>query len=268
MKKRIKALLLAVCLITALPSSLRGNDMEAEAASRQLNLVVTHGTSMTVQYGVPNAFIARFNSVTTKVRNKYMYNFGISLNFSKPATNYVVTGDGDACRRETNIFSSLCQHAPSTSCRNSGPYHHTNCEYIKDGVFPRPRPFVNGVEVYMVSHQLCYVADTGYHQDNIFGMTYPGLMTMVVRDYDYSMVSNVNNWMGDTSHIDYISKTLAHEIGHLYGIEDHYDIIFGTDRDNCIWGFNKGDSTVTSGLIMCNACRSVIMENRDWYNMS
>ncbi len=268
MKNRFMAFCVSLAMLAALPGAVKQAEIDADAANRQLNLIITYGTSMTMQYGVPNAFYARYESVTAKVRNKYMYNFGISLNFTQPVQNFVVEGPGDSCRRGTNNFDALCQHASNYACSNDGPYHHTNCYYIRNVVFPRPRPYVNGVEVYMVSHRICNVADDGTHQGNILAMTYPGIMTMVVRDYDYVEVDNVTNWQGDTTNINYVSKTLAHEIGHLYNVDDHYDTQFGTVKDDCIWGYNKGDDIVVKGLLMCSDCKNVIMNNRDWYNMS
>ncbi len=93
---------------------------------------------------------------------------------------------------------------------------------------------------------------------------------IIVQDYDYTLddVYDVDNWLGNSTEIAYVSKTVAHEIGHLYGVEDHYNTLYGTDKDNCIWGYNKDVWNVANELEMCSDCYEIIRENRNKFSHS
>ncbi len=89
---------------------------------------------------------------------------------------------------------------------------------------------------------------------------------MVVRDYDYTVYEQT--WMGNYENVLWVSKTVAHEIGHLYGVEDHYGVVYGDDRDNCIWGKNKEDESVCESFSMCETCYNTIKNNNGLFNHS
>ena len=69
-------------------------------------------------------------------------------------------------------------------------------------------------------------------------------------------------------------EVIVHEFGHFYGAEDHYDIVnvhldpdFGSQySDNCIYGSNKGSSSVVSNLTICEGCKAEIMSNINSYD--
>ncbi|MBQ7013729.1 MAG: hypothetical protein IJN11_07440 [Oscillospiraceae bacterium] len=274
MKKRIKALMLAVCLIAALPSSLRGNDMEAEAAARTVKIWVTHGTTSTAKYGVPTAFIARYNRVTTKVKSYYSARFGININFVKPTTNYVRNGPADTCRFNSVNFNTLCTCRDKATCITTTP-HCTNAQHNLDELFSNI-PNSGGYFLHITAARLCLAytnpATNVTSHEEVYGLRggWAGYDHMIVQDYDYTKTDEytVTNWLGNSTEITYVAKTIAHEIGHLYGVEDHYNTTYGTDKDSCIWGKYKDVYTVADTLRICSDCSATIYQNRDRFNHS
>ena len=72
-------------------------------------------------------------------------------------------------------------------------------------------------------------------------------------------------------------KTILHEIGHWYGVKDHYggdvdstdsidpDKNLGYSKD-CIYGENKENENVAGNLILCDGCKNIIQKNLNGYN--
>ncbi len=265
MKKRIKALMLAVCLIAALPSSLRGNDMEAEAASRKVNVEVNFGIPEVMQYSVPGAFQSRFPAIDAKVSGFFLREFDIDVNFIN--TQYVVTNAPiSVCRTDTTKIQSVCSCVNYNGCSNSGPYHHTNAAYNLDSIFPDCP--TTKFQLHLTASKLCYIKGTTH--TSVKGLNRSTrnsngdivASSMIVRDSDYvDEDSNVASWLGNTSNITWVSKTLTHELGHAYDVDDHYGIRYMDARDNCIWGYNKDNETVAYNLQMCSVCYSTIRDN-------
>ncbi len=232
MKAKVLSILLA-CTVLSGMSVLSDDVIKTDAANKKINFVVYFGTSQLSQYGVPSSFIARYNVVTANVSNKFLNDFGITVQFTKPVSNYVVQGPSDLCKQDVQYFNALCHHAGASACSNAGPYHHSNAVLMCNSVFPRPRPYVNGLELYIDCTKMCYVNPDNSHQA-ILGMAFLNTNTILVRDNDYTKYVDVQNWLGDTQHTQYVTMTMVHEIGHLYGVSDHYDVALGDDRDYCI----------------------------------
>ncbi len=263
MKKRMLALLMVLCMVGSLTSAVDDGIMRADAAEKTLNIVTTFGTSEVGQYGVPNAFMGRYDAITAKVADIYADRFGITINFSKPATNYVVSSPADQCKTGASTFDALCSHAANSACNVNGPFHHTNCGYMTYHLYPNSRQRPYGLEMHITAVKMC-AAEAGQHF-LVDGVTAPDYGTLIVRDNDYANVGGVSNWLGDTEHTQYVVQTMIHEIGHLYGVQDHYNNSLGA-KDNCIWGFNKDSALVISKISMCSDCRSVIETNVRKYN--
>lgn len=259
MKKRCLSVFLSLGIVACLPAS----QMKAEAKVRTLNIISTFGISETSTYGVPNAFMNRYNEITEKVAAIYQNNFSITLNFSYPKVGYVVDSVADQCRRTSGNgnYDSFCQHVSNQYCSNSGSYHCTNCGVIKSDVFPSSNITSEGYQMHITAVRLCHQSTSKSHI-SIDGMHYPSGF-IVVRDTDYTKETDVRN----PSYCDvvYVSKTVAHEIGHAYGVTDHYSSV--TDGNpNCIWGYNRNDPTIAENLTMCSACRIKIARNSAKYN--
>lgn len=260
MKKKFLALVLSLGFATCVPAS----SLKTDAASRQLNIISTFGVSETSTYGVPNAFLTRYNKIADKVSDVYWNNFSITLNFTKPSMGYGVTSCAYECRYTSGNgnFDSWCMHVSNPYCKNSGPYHCTNCAVIKNDVFPIPNNDMDGYQMHFTAVKLCNNNSNGTH-GSINGMHYPGEF-ILIRDTDYLHESHL--YYGDYS-VTYVAKTVAHEIGHAYGVQDHYS---SPDDGNpyCIWGYYKDKEQVADNLTMCAACRVTIMMNGNRYNQS
>ncbi len=260
MKKRLLALILSCCMV---PLAFKSDYIDnAKAASRQLNIITTFDISETVTYGVPNAFMSRFDEMTTKVADAYQNNFSITLNFTQPTTNYVVSSCAYECRQQYNSnFKDICGHTTNANCSNSGPLHHTNYHVIRDDVIPSLSS--NAIDMHVTAVKMCRVSD-GSHEELIPGVNF-GKERIIVRDTDYTIQTNVLN----PSYCDVIfyARTVAHEIGHSYGVQDHYSS--PTDGSpNCIWGYNRSRNDVADNLYMCSVCRVTIMQNANNFNHS
>lgn len=257
MKKRLLALILSCCIV---PLAFKTDDIDnAEAASRQLNIITTFDISETATYGVPNAFMSRFDEMTTKVANTYQNNFSITLNFTKPTTNYVVGSRAYECRAEAGYdYDSLCHHTIDEWCNNDGALHHTNYHIMKRNIMPTLSE--NAIDLHITAVRLCRVKNGSHGQVN--GVNFNG-ECIIVRELDYIKETNVLN----PSYCDvmHYARVVAHEIGHSYGVQDHYSS--PTDGSpNCIWGYYRENTNVAENLLMCSACRVTIMQNGNKFN--
>lgn len=174
------------------------------------------------------------------------------MNFTKPAMNYVVNASIDACAINRNDFNSLCTHGSDSICSNDGPYHCSNAQYVSDTLFPKPREGSN-IEVFLTVPPMCWV---GGGHGRVLGLAGDGVA--IVRDAD---AAKAGAELGDTTNIYWVSKTMAHEIGHFWGAVDHYEVEFGDRRDNCIWGYNKDLPSVFQNLSFCTECHDTMYIN-------
>ncbi len=242
MKNRVLKTIASVCMMVTMVSLLNEPCVKADAADRQLNIEVCFGTTETAQYGVPNAFTNRNDRITARVHSVYMAAFNIHLNFSQPDTNYVVSSPADTCRLY-NDFDAFCTHTTNSACMNANPYHCTNASHNVLNLF-WDKPTTGRRYLLITASKLC-LGTTNSSGQQIHGEAlglntgFAGGESMVVRDYDYVKEENahITNWLGNYENTTWVSKTVAHEIGHFYGVEDHYDTIYGDERDYCIWGY-------------------------------
>jgi len=269
MKNRFMAFCVSLAMLAVLPGAVERAEIDADAAAKTLNIVVNFGTSETSQYGVPNEFLGRYNAITNRVSYLYSDKFSIKINFSKPTTNFVVTSPADTCKANTATYDAPCYHASYSQCSNNGPLHHTNSRYIKNTLFPAVDPNVYGMQMHITAVEMCYVDNEGQSDERhleAYGMAFRNGGFIVMRDYDYTMINGNINWQGDTSKIYYTVSVMAHEIGHLYLVDDHYDEPYGDARDYCIWGYYKDVENVANNSIMCSDCRAVIQANSNRFN--
>lgn len=255
MKNRVLAAILSVCILTSVPASRN----EVSAASRQLNIQTTFGVSETTIYGVPNAFMGRFTQISEKVATAYRNNFSVTINMTKPTTNFVINSVADQCRYNSGggNYDSICLHVSNDDyCENNGPYHCNNCGVIKSDVHNTNS---NSLQMHITATMLCNQGDT--HSNGLSGMWYSDGF-MVVRDKDYLKQGNLTNLTAYEA--TYVSKSVAHEIGHELGADDHYNGE-NTSGVNCIWGPNKDTDYVANNLIMCSACRVKILQYSNEY---
>lgn len=262
MKKRLLALILSCCMVSLVFRSADIN--HANAASRQLNIITTFDISETATYGVPNAFMSRFDEISNAVAGVYLDRFAITLNFTKPTTNYVVSSCAYECRASTGNYYEICNHARSANCDNNGTLHHTNIHVIKEDVMPTLS--ANAIDMHITAVKLCVVNSDGIH-NTLNGVNIAD-ERIIVTDLDYKYQLNMPN----PSYCDtyYVAQVVAHEIGHSYDVVDHYyaPSEYGSGWDDCIWGYNKVDREVREAMKMCMMCKQTILLNNDKYNHS
>lgn len=258
MKKKLLSLLLSLCVLTSLPAS------NVQAANRQLNVILRVGTSEFQIYGVSTYMTQRYDMIDAKVTSFYRAAFNIPLNLTSPAPGNVVTSVADSCKgNTTGLYDYYCGHCSNNDCSNTGSLHHTNTYVIKNDLYVFPHDSRNAAYVYLTPVKLCAAPSTGHHE--IYGITDTANKIMTVRDYDYVLQTEITN-MGEYD-VTFVCKTLVHEIGHLYGVKDHYnDPDEDKDDANCIWGSNKDKKDVAAGLKICSTCRQTILDNADRYN--
>lgn len=160
--------------------------------------------------------------------------------------------------------------ANSTSPNVLMDYHHTNLRNIMYRM-PLPQEPVDAVVLY-IGHQTCNVRDGRHTVSMYYGLT----------NYKYNIIAMNNIKKYSTSQGAYIynqvscTKTLVHEIGHLFRAPDHYansvqstTDINASDREyaglydsECIFGEEKDLPNVAGNLIICEGCKADIIKNR------
>ena len=87
-------------------------------------------------------------------------------------------------------------------------------------------------------------------------------MKIISRDSDYAY----EHQEGETNPYAYARMTLVHELGHIYHVEDHYDLADSSNYNpDCIWGDNRYDYDIASICSTCSTCHNTIINNRNNY---
>ena len=249
-------------------SSYSEPSQRAEATANTMNIIPYYDISTTTQYGVPGMFLTRFPHVATRVSGLYMGLASIHLNFSSFNQNgsTVVTTNMGTCITSKTNYDGRCTHF--SNCNNS---HHTNYVILANQVLVNYSfNSSNYVALYLSCGRFCYNYSTGHSE--IRGHAFPSSNLILVQDYDFSIdeddyhyVIPRDVYITDLEHTDYVSGTLAHEIGHLYGATHHYN---GTGEEYCLWGDKRHDPEVVYHLTVCSPCQQTIYSNRGNYNHS
>ncbi len=215
---------------------------------------ITYGT-----YGVPTSFTTRLNNIIGFANGFYTYQ-GITIKCittdATPPQNSPFTqcaqglynssgltyaesilasctckGTSEDPDGENACFNGDLHHNNIQSFINSAPYYDSNNEYM----------------AYITVAQLC-TNNRGYHH-YVYGSTSNSNKTIVMRDTDYCRShTNIGNACA------YARKTFVHEVGHIFGIVDHYNTKTNTIKDDCIWGFNHNSPSVVANCAICPSC--------------
>ena len=228
--------------------------------------------SINLQVTYDNAYAQRFNSPSNRISNclnklqeKYLSEFGISVSYSSP-TIYASYADQNC----TASYTTLCPHATSSGCTNSQIFyngtisyaalHHTNIYNMLARV-GAPTSSTTAKITYL-GRKMCVKTGSQCAETGYAGLALEPIRLVAVMNYE-SVEGEI--------------ASSIHELGHLYGVIDHYggfNSAYNTDtiddkypgRDysrRCIYGEDKfEDPSVTRDIIICDGCKSWIIENR------
>lgn len=245
-----------VSLVTAcvLASSLMMTNVSA--LENHLNIEVYMDKSYVTRNGQPTAWTTKYESLTEAVG--YMYNLmaGIDLDFNFTLDSYhLITSTADSCTNKND--DGTCNHCSYLYCSNEGPYHHNNGIYLRDSVSTLSSLYT--AVLILTSTPMCSASN--YSHGTILGVANKGKSRISVYEHDVK-TELAKDFVHSTR------ATIAHEIGHLYGVADHYNIEYGDERDNCIYGANKNEKSIRNGMKMCSTCQETIKANKSLYNQS
>lgn len=236
--------------------------LPVSASARTLKVDVYMDQSFIVKNGgPPHPWQTRLGEITTNIYGFYKGAFDIEVTFNfSPTNTRIVTSPADDCIGTSFPNSAgecSCHNKDDTLCLNSSTYPCTNFFLNRSTCLGSKS--TTSAELLLTAHYLCGYSD-GSHT-KVRGVTFPTLNQIISMDYDIADGQNDN--------IDYYyaRATLVHELGHLYGVADHYDN--GTpagENDNCIWGDNRRTHGVASNIRICTTCYNTIRANRDKYN--
>ena len=199
------------------------------------------------------------------LKNTYWEYFGITVNIYGPTylSTYI-----DKC--PTYATTGVCNCSDCTNLLNndtSQQYHHTSFANIL-GHLPKHQLYIDAV-VLFIGHPACGISDNNNHVSQYaLGVTYPYYNILCINN-----IGTYENGAYQYNHQD-CTKTLVHEIGHLFFAPDHYgdpstdDINASGDYEAifdplCIYGESR--SYAAAKLDICDGCSFEICKNRDRY---
>ena len=220
-----------------------------------------------------NLYTERINNAMETVREKYLVNFGIWINYTAPI-DYISLGD--ECDEMTQgNYDDDCPHHNIETCDitneaylndyNSN-YNHKNIYNIYYHFWRYYRPNTTEItRLAFIGHITCskifHMSETG-SELIVNGLSAIGGGLLVV------------NSVRESYDAEDEILVVAHEIGHWYLAPDHYDLGEELSTDemndkyedrtfsrNCIYGENKDDAEIISALTICDGCRKTILEN-------
>lgn len=208
----------------------------------------------------------RINEEMMSLQEKYLIDFGIWIEYTEP-TAFI--SYGDSCSSNPLV---ICNHASNEQCYNSTSendlyeYHHKNILNILERI---TRPDTSSsLKIAYIGHNNCSAerdeeGNLEHLTNPFFGMAFTG-----------QGLACVMNFSGNSQE----TKTLVHEFGHLFGVEDHYggDGLSTTQINGkypnseydeyCIYGEKKDKVDVYQNLVICDGCKDRIRENLNRYD--
>lgn len=241
--------------------------MAVSANANTLNIKTFMENTECCVYGVPNTF-NRFNHAASRVYGFFWVSSGITVNFDfKHNNEYIRRTLLNTClesnNNDINTMESFCTHWSNSKCTNgtiSMPsiIHHTNVYNVMNQI---PNSTTNYAVMLLAPNALCF-QDTNQHK-GVAGKCWPASKKLIVQDWEYIVDDDYSTNIKD---FDCVAYEMVHEIGHLYGVQDHYNNSYGVEKDNCIWGKNKYDENIYRSLIMCDDCSQILKNNKSKFN--
>lgn len=224
-----------------------------------LNITAYMDSTDTAVYGVPTAFLYRFPTIISRTENYYASQ-NINVNIAFTSQNIRATPARNCADNSSdfyNIVRNGCKCVTNTQCEN-GNRHHSNAETFKNS-FVSPTSSNSATWLITASYICGHNGTSGSHH-GLNGVTWSSQRKMVTCDYDFKM---------QEQHPDYdpyvfATKTAVHEIGHLYGVTDHYTVL-PDQYPNCIWGLNHNVYDISKKLTTCTRCKTTLSNNKNKY---
>lgn len=187
----------------------------------------------------------KIKDCSTAIQRVFLRDFGIFV-----ADNNVgkVTSLADTCGYD---YSLPCLHAPVDYCSNENEdlLHHKNVYNILDCVSVPESKHVN---MLYTGHETCAITELGHRFNEVYGLAYPASRRLLFSNKQPQSITRL---------------VTVHEFGHVMGAPDHYgdgcpttdeiNIDYSTTlfSDNCIYGYNREDSSIKSNMTTCAGCK-------------
>ncbi len=254
-KLKLKALL-CCCISSALILSPYAT-MKSHAASG-LNIDAYMDTTYTAIYGVPSSFLDRFPEIIRRTSGYYNV-CGARVNISFSSQKLLRTSARVCAENSSNIENTIrngCKCYTNSQCEK-GISHHNNAEIFRNS-FSSPTSS-NSATWLITATSICGHNGTSGSHHGLNGVAWSERKILTC-DYDFKM---------DEGHPEYdpyafATKTAIHEIGHLYGVSDHYTILPDQYPD-CVWGSNRNSYEIAKGMKTCPRCNQAIKNNLTKY---
>lgn len=241
-------------------------ELHIEYECESINLQATYDNAYAQRFGSP---VNRISNCLNKLKEKYLSEFGIAVNCSSP-TIYASYADQNC----TATYTTLCPHANSSTCTNSQIFyngtisyavlHHTNIYNILARIGAPASS--TAAKITYLGRKMCESNGNQCTEVGYVGLALEPIRLVAVMNYES------------------VEKEIAssiHELGHLYGVIDHYGSFNSSytteqiDRQypdrgydsRCIYGEDKfEDPSVTRDVVICDGCKSWIIENRSKFS--
>lgn len=260
LKKYYKKLCILITGVIAFNLS----SLMVSANANTLNIKTFMTENQFVVYGMPGSF-SRLTYTTSKVHGFYLVSSGINVNFEfKTDNEHIRETLLETCSNGDFLSVFLgCRHWDNSECTNgtiSMPSikHHTNGFNVMNQL---PNATTNYAVMLLSPNRGCC---QDYKHIIFEGVCWQTLKELIVGDFDY--VYDEYSATTHTAPYDYVAYNMVHEIGHLYGVKDHYDKSYGESVDNCIWGLNKNDPDIYKNLTVCSRCLQILKNNKSKFN--
>lgn len=208
------------------------------------------------------AVARRISENMSPVIDMYKTRFGIQITYSIQAFSSTPEAENCTYKSSPSVLCSCYTECEKNLSDGSIRYHHKNQDRMTEQI-PAGNE-ASHINMLFTGHKTCNDNDTGI----CTGST-EYLGTAVSNEYKIGIYA-----MGSTTAYDHdtLVMIISHEIGHLYGVPDHYGEYYyehpskvNTSR-SCIWGNDAFDSAVTDTLDMCSYCKFVLYNNYSRYN--
>ena len=222
---------------------------------------VSDSVNLEVKYD--NAYSTYYGDTLTRISNelkelsKFFYDkFDILINYNiSDVYNFISYSDN--CPNKINNICN-CEAHECANLSNAWQYelnHHTN---ISANLYSLGVSAPTYVTIAFLGPTLCSLGT-----DGVCHPTGPLGGVKGLSDYTTSTMIIFNNSPIEQAE----TVTLIHEMGHMFGADDHYQTRTGIPEiDNCLYGFSGVNCTDPQNIFLCAECHDTIVENHGRYN--